>query len=196
MALDRKEFSELLARAKSGDRDAQKKLFSLLGNEECEPGAAVLIMARTLLKNNWVRSLLESKDIVQSALREGWLNVCRFRGSTEVEFYAWLRAILRSKVTHAVRMKLPLPQDLRPEGEENRDVAANEESALAAMIEDEMRQRVRSALDGLPEDQRLILELRIQGKSAPEIADALGLNPAAVRKRESRIIERLRQLLE
>ena len=55
---------------------------------------------------------------------------------------------------------------------------------------------MRQAIANLPEGQRVVLELRLQGLSAPEIASKLGLDPQAVRKRESRAMSQLRGLLD
>ncbi|MEM7234725.1 MAG: sigma-70 family RNA polymerase sigma factor, partial [Planctomycetota bacterium] len=58
-----------------------------------------------------------------------------------------------------------------------------------------LRDRVRAAVHKLPEDQRLVLELRLRGLSSRQIADEIGLSADAVRQRESRASKRLRELL-
>ena len=67
-----------------------------------------------------------------------------------------------------------------------------EENPLTMIVRDEVRQRVLKAVEALPKDQRDVMKLRLQGLKAPDIAAMLELKPDAVRKRESRAVERLR----
>lgn len=57
------------------------------------------------------------------------------------------------------------------------DPAPSPEQAASC---DDVRQRVRWALDGLPERERHILLLRAEGYSYRDIAQALGLNEASI----------------
>lgn len=192
------EFRDVLGKAKEGDRAAWEEIFQRLGNEKGEEGAAVLAIARKALpRSHWARELVESRDILQSALRVGWLNADQFRGETAGELFSWIRTILRNKIERAGRRKENRSRDLagglqdvpegagRPEGE----------APIDSAIEAEVRARVRGAIQQLPEDQRQVMELYLQGLSAPEIARLLDLTPVAVRKRESRATARLREIL-
>jgi len=56
--------------------------------------------------------------------------------------------------------------------------------------------RVRAALDGLSESQRVVIQMhRFQGMTFPAIAEALGTSVGAVRVRACRAYENLRRLL-
>ena len=98
-------FQDLLLRAKSGDPDAVELLFARLADDELE-GETVLQMARKILPaGDRARDFLESRDLIQSALRSGWVHIDAFRGDTPGELMAWLRAILRRKLGRVVRRK-------------------------------------------------------------------------------------------
>lgn len=184
--------SALLARARSGDQEAWEAFFSRLGREEAE-GATLIAMARRLLAHgDPVRNFVESRDLVQSALRCGWLDLDDFRGETPGEFLAWIRSILRVRLNRVIRRRRPRSGLGGPESEE---CEAPGESPLTSMVRDEVRQRLLEAVEALPADQRDVMRLRLQGLKAPDIAAMLGLRPDAVRKRESRAFERLRAAL-
>jgi RNA polymerase sigma factor (sigma-70 family) len=188
-------FAELIRRARSSDENAWEEIFSRLGDERAE-GAVLLAMARKLLPaGDRARDFVESRDLMQSALRSGWFDLSGFQGSTEKELFAWMRAILRRKLSRVVRRQRPRPGDAPPALEEDarRDLPGE---PLSEMIRDEVRARVRAAVRRLPEDQREVMELRLRGLGAPDIALMLGLKADAVRKRESRAAERLREMLE
>jgi RNA polymerase sigma factor (sigma-70 family) len=192
------EFREFLDRAKSGDRSAWEAIFEKLGDETEEEGAAVLALARRALpRDHWARDLVESRDVLQSALRVGWLHAEEFRGSTEGEFFAWLRTILRNKVERAGRRQEHRLRKLAGSLEDMTGGAegAEAESPIESALEEEIRGRVREAIRELPEDQRQVMDLYLAGLKSPEIAQLLGISPAAVRKRESRAVAHLREIL-
>ncbi len=187
-------FPELLDRARSGDRRAVDELFARLGDEGAE-GSKVLALARRILPSeNAARELLTSRDLVQSALRSGWLHFQDFRGSTESEFFGWIRAILRHKLHHAVRRRSP-KTGAEAAGDEAPPRTESGQDPLADMIREEVRRRVGDAVAELPEGERTVIDLRLKDLSALEIARLLGLKPETVRKRESRAMKKLRERL-
>ena len=183
--------SELLQRIRGGDREARKQLFSLLGNE-IEFGSVMLAMARRLLpKNHRARRFVDTRDIVQSALRTGLGHFSDFKGETAGEIYNWFRMIIRTKVSRAGRIREPgVPH---PELEEQEDRGAS--LPISAIVDEEFIRILHTAIKKLPLDQRVVVELRLRGANSNEIGAMLGLNPATVRKRESRAVERLRTLV-
>jgi len=186
-------FAELLRRARAGDEAAWGRIFSRLGNDEEEGGRLLAIARKILPEGDRLRDLVESRDLLQSALRSGWIDASQFRGQTEGELFAWLRQILRRKVSRVVRR-----QDPRPAGEAlDEEALPDEDDAgpLEDVLRAEVNERVRASIELLPEDQRAVMQLKLQGLSAPEIARILSIKPDAVRKRESRAAERLREML-
>ena len=105
MAPSRNEFSDLIARVRQGDLDARKKLFELVADEDAL-GADLLGIARLILPSrDRGRKLLDSRDLLQTALRVGWIDASGFQGATPEEFLAWLRTILKRKLLKALRRK-------------------------------------------------------------------------------------------
>ncbi len=189
-------FTQLLKRVKSGDPGAKGQLFERLGKMD-EEGAKILRMARRVLgPDDRARQLVDSVDLVQTALRVGWLDVSAFNGSTEKEFLGWIRGIIRNKLNRVVRKKgfwpdlEHVPEEEVPRGRESQALP------VAQLMRDEIRSRLKNAIAELPEEQRKVLVLRLQGRRATEIAELLELKPEAVRKRESRAVARLRALLK
>ncbi len=190
------EIRALLARARAGDREAVDVLFNRLGDERAE-GAEIVAMARRLLPpGDRLRDFIESRDLVQSALRSGWLDLSQFEGETTGELFGWLRAILRHKLGRAARRRSPrhaedgaIEEAARPEGRA-------EEEPIASLVRDEVKARVLAAVARLPEHERAVMEMRMKGLNAPEIAQILGIDAAAVRKRESRAAGRLRGMMK
>jgi RNA polymerase sigma-70 factor, ECF subfamily len=68
--------------------------------------------------------------------------------------------------------------------------------SLSSLIADEQRQRLREAMAGLPENDRLLLQLfYVEGLGAEEVARRLSLTAVAVRVRKHRLIARLSSIL-
>ena len=64
------------------------------------------------------------------------------------------------------------------------------------MIRDELRQRIRAALEAAPPRDRQVLVMRhLEEMTAAEIAAALGITERAAKARHTRALERLRSLL-
>jgi RNA polymerase sigma factor (sigma-70 family) len=184
-------FVGLLERAKRGDRSAWERILVQLGEGRPEGGMLLALARRMLPAGDAVRSVLESRDLIQSTLRAGMVDIEAFRGTTIEELRAWLIAILRHKIGRVLRRKKPtLLADMG-------DGAAGVESEdpLDGLIREEMRLRIRSELCNLPADQRRVLELRLGGLSAEEIGRRLDVTPETVRKRVSRAAEQIRRAL-
>jgi len=189
-------FSELLEQARTGDPRARDHLFDQLAGEQDEARTILAIARKVLPQGDPARDFVESRDLIQSALHAGWLDLSRFQGQSTGEFFAWLRTILRHKLGRRVRKRQPRvgageatdPQEpARPDPDDG---------PIEAVLRNEMVDRLRAAIDALPDDMRIVVERRLHGQTAPQIAQELGMNAAAVRKRESRAMQRLRDLVE
>ena len=188
-AADADSFDQLLERAKQGDRAAWEQLFDLAAEEKALGGEILAIARKILPRGDRARDFVETRDVFQSALRSGWLRAEHFRGTTKQEFMNWLLAIFRRKIGRAVRRKRPQAMGEIPEHEaRGRD---DTPGVLTNLIREEVKTRVRAAISELPEDQRVVIGMRLDGLKAPEIADRLGITPEAVRKRESRAVKKL-----
>lgn len=86
-------------------------------------------------------------------------------------------------------MDIDDPSTPQPEARESDDPAA----ATLTIMDQE---RVRTALEVLPEDQREVVTLRFFSElSVAETAEALGIREGTVKSRLSRAMERLRGVL-
>lgn len=173
---------ELIARAQEGDRAA----FAALVREHQDE---VYTLARRLVGDPHLAA-----DVAQEALVRAWRALPRFRG--EAKFSTWLHRITvnaawtqkdRARRNAGVPLDdyydvpaLPSPNDPETAGE------------LA-----ELRGRLRSALDRLPESQRQVVVMKdIHGWSHQEIADAMDITVTAAKVRLHRARARLAKDLE
>ena len=142
------------------------------------------------------RAKLDPDDLVQDTLLTAFAHRHQYRGHTPAEFRAWLRRILASRLSHALRRfhqtqaranDVPLGDLSVPGSGTSPSRGAAREEAVAG---------VRDALARLPDDYRLVLVLREQqGLSFAEIAARLSRSENAVRKLWPRALVALRQLV-
>lgn len=186
-------FSELLERAKSGDDTARDALFEQLADHD-ESGAQLLAIARKILpKTDLARDLVESRDLVQSTLRAGWLELDSFRGNTVGELMGWLRTILRHKLLRRTRKKTPRIGGAEPIEAPDGPSEPEDTAPLEQAIREETVARLREAIAELPDDYRVVMERRLAGVPSKVVAEELGIEPATCRKRESRAVQKLRE---
>jgi RNA polymerase sigma-70 factor (ECF subfamily) len=167
----------------------------------------LVLLARTQLAGR-LGGKLDASDVAQQALLEACRALPQFRGSTEVELIAWLRAILAGVLGDAFR---------RYHGTQARDVAreVSLEAALDAssrrlgeMLADsspspsdqaarhEHGVLLAEALSRLPEDYREVIVLRnLEGLSHEEVAARMGRATGAVRMLWLRALSHLRREL-
>jgi RNA polymerase sigma-70 factor (ECF subfamily) len=165
----------------------------------------LLLLAR-LQFDPRLRGKLDPSDIVQQTLLQAHRKRDQFRGWTEAERAAWLRAILAHALADAARK---YGQGVL--GRERSLEASLEDSSrrIEQWLEDshptpgqeidghEQLLRLADALARLPEDQRLVIELRhLQGLSVAEIGPSLGRSTAAVGGLLQRGLKALRGLLD
>jgi RNA polymerase sigma-70 factor (ECF subfamily) len=105
-------------------------------------------------------------------------------------FRPWLFTIARNVVTDQYRSARPV--EALTEADEIPDHAASPEEHA---IRGDERRSLERALAYLTDDQRSIIELRLAGLSAQEIAAALGKSRNAIDQMQYRAVSRLRTLL-
>jgi RNA polymerase sigma-70 factor (ECF subfamily) len=165
------------------------------------------LLAGLQLDPRW-QAKLDPSDLVQQTLLRAYRALDQFRGTSEAELAAWLRQILARTLANATR-------DLH---RERRDVA-RERSLEATLAESSARLeawlaaeqpssgqqadhneqllRLAEALDGLPEAQRVALELHyLQGRPVAEVARHLGRSTTAAVGLLHRGLRRLRSRLQ
>lgn len=190
-----REFVELLGRARLGEADAL--------------GALIDRYRLYLLKiaNDEADSNLQGKegnsDVVQDAYTQAIQAFQQFHGVSAAELRAWLRGILLNRLDdqrdryHArkrnVSVEVPLA-DLATQDSRNEQLAADQTSPSSLAVHREERELLEAALQELPEEDRVLLELRQkEGWSFADIAQKMGLSEAAAQKRWARAVQALKE---
>src|SRR5262249_45758926 len=107
-----------------------------------------------------LRDQLDTSDLVQQTLLKAHDHRDQFRGTTDAERAAWLRAILANQVRDAYRQRGQEPvrsveeTSLRLEAW----LAAEDLSPSQRLVRNERLLVLAEAMAGLPEDQRQVLE--------------------------------------
>jgi RNA polymerase sigma-70 factor, ECF subfamily len=145
--------------------------------------------------HGWFRRRLEwaAGDLTAETFAQAWLSRRSFRDEADGSALPWLYGIARNvaresarrnEVETRARRKLGLPVDLA--AEDGYDAVEERLSPRSALAD---------ALEALPEHEREALELRVVGELPyPEVAERLGVRPAAARLRVSRALRRLSAL--
>ena len=110
-----KTFADLLEAARGGDPKACGRLFDLLGGEGPEAERFHQMARRILPRGDRMRDFVESRDLMQSALRSGWVAIERFQGETPGQFLAWMQqvpALGDTDPTGALQIALRLRPDV------------------------------------------------------------------------------------
>lgn len=173
--------SDLIRRAQQGDAEALNRLVLLQAN-------GLFRCAFTLCRDRQ-----RAEDLVQETFLEVWKCLGRFDG--RCKFSTWLFGILRNRLWKLIRKRSPA-------------VAADDEQELWQQLpsdapspprlaeEAEEAAELRRVLIALPQEHRLVVELRFfAGSSLEEIAAVLDVPLGTVKSRLHHGLEKLRRLL-
>ncbi len=150
---------------------------------------------------------LDASDVVQQVLLQAHEARTQFRGSTEAEWLAWLRAILANALASQVRRFHTGARDLGRERSLEAELdlsssrlegllAADQTSPSERAVHSEELGRLARALAQLPDDQRRVVELHhLQGLSVADVAQQMGRTRPAVVGLLFRGLKKLRELL-
>ncbi len=187
---------ELLSRAVSGDQGA---LTALL--EQCGPRVRGRLEGK--IAAQW-RSALDVDDVMQVTYLEAFLHIERFEPSGMGSFVAWLTRIAENNLRDAVkelgRAKRPQPKNRvrAPVGDDSyvalcELLGATSTTPSRHAARGEVRRVLESALGELPEDYAKVIRLYdLEGRSAAEVAGAMGRSTGAVYMLRARALDRLR----
>ncbi len=166
---------ELVERVQRGD----KKAFDLLVLKYQQKVANLV--------SRYIRDHSETLDVTQEAFIKAYKALPNFRG--ESAFYTWLyRIAINTAKNHLVAMKRRPPSfDIDAETAEQLDVGIRlKEHATPEnhLLESEIGETVKQAIEELPEDLRTAITLReLEGLSYEEIARAMDCPVGTVRSR-------------
>jgi len=193
---------ELLDRAGAGDRLARQELLSR------HRGRLRQMVALRIDRRMSAR--VDPSDVVQDALADAARNLSDYLNHRSIPFYPWLRQFAWERLIQLHRYHLQSKRrsvnreqlrifDLPGDSEAILAVrlAQSESSPSDRLVQDELRERVQAALEGLQPRDREVLVLRyLEQLSTVEIASVLGIGEVAVKGRHRRALERLRSRLE
>jgi RNA polymerase sigma factor (sigma-70 family) len=172
---------ELVGRARDGDVEAYEDL--------------VRMHQQVAMRTAWLvtRNATEAEDAVQEAFVKAYRALRRFREGAA--FRPWLLAIVTNEARNRRRSVARLDRltlrvaEVRPSG----DAAPSPE---AAALRQEERELLVEALNGMREEDRLVVGYRyLLGLSEAETAQALGVPKGTVKSRLARSLGRLREAL-
>ena len=172
-----------------------------------EPYGDYLRLLARLQLSPRLHAKLDASDIVQQTLLQAHANRAQFRGRTEAEWLAWLRAILANALAAAGRRFAAEARDLdrehsleaRLEQSASRLeglLAADQSSPSERAVRGEELLRLAHAMACLPPDQQRVVELHhLKGLPVAEVAGRMGRTRPAVVGLLFRGLKRLRELL-
>ncbi len=170
---------ELIDRAKAGDASAFERL---AGRHAAPLWRCALALGKD---RHW------AEDLVQETLVEAWRSLARFDGRSG--FSPWLYGILRHRFLKGRRCRNAARLSGASDALARERCAARSPDHSAEVSED--AQRVRRAVASLPEEHRLVVELRFfAGATLEEIAAALGCPLGTVKSRLHHALEKLRHM--
>ena len=173
--------TELIARARNGNLDAFTEL--VRAHQRMALRVAVLIVGDSS----------EAEDVAQEAFIKAHRNLHRFTDGRP--FQPWLLGIVRNQARNRRR---GAGRRARWEFEVANDPASGNAapSPEAAVVADEERRRLLSAVERLPDRYRMVVGCRyLLEMSEADTATVLGIPAGTVKSRTARGLARLRALL-
>jgi RNA polymerase sigma-70 factor, ECF subfamily len=157
----------------------------------------LLSVARRMLRNEE-----DARDVVQEGFLSAFRAIQRFNGDCRLS--TWLHRIVVNAALMKIRTRSRRPEesieDMLPrflEDGHHAEPTSDWGSANALLEQRETRERVRAAIDQLPESYRTVLMLRdIEELDTAETAQLLGLTPNTVKIRLHRARQALAKVLE
>jgi RNA polymerase sigma-70 factor (ECF subfamily) len=152
-------------------------------------------IARGILRND-----SEAEDVVQETYYRAFAHIDEFRGESSLA--AWLARIAFNEALGRLRHRRPMVdwttlENTQPESQIIAFPLQHQVDPERTMAQRQIQGFVEQAIDGLPEDFRIVLVTRtIEGMSVEETARLLGLRPETVKTRLHRARSMLREALD
>ncbi|MFY2556966.1 sigma-70 family RNA polymerase sigma factor [Corallococcus terminator] len=136
-------------------------------------------------------------DLTQDSLLKVFQHLGRFTGTSEAEWWSWLRTIVKNEAIQTYRRGTRQRRDVSDtvplDAEEARDARTMERSPSQVAANKEEWRRLLSAFGVLPENQREALRLfHLEGLPVSTIAERMGKTPKAVESLMGRGVRTLR----
>jgi RNA polymerase sigma-70 factor (ECF subfamily) len=190
--------AELVRRAKVGDSAAAELLFSRY--------RAYLRVICAVQLPRLCQKREDASDIVQQTLFEALRDLGEFRGNSDGEFEAWMARLLERNILQSLRRHMAEKRDVRREAIDWKptdsaqlvwhSLAPCGSSPEDSVFRGEAALELAEALEKLPEDQRIAVELRYLGQQPlSRIAEYMSKTTGAVAGLIRRGVENLRDVL-
>jgi RNA polymerase sigma-70 factor (ECF subfamily) len=179
------------------------------GEGQCRPledYAEYLRLLTRLQLDPRLQGQIDPADVVQQTLLQAHERKDQFRGNSDAELAAWLRAILANHLTDVLRKHGRRDPDrghsLEAALEHSSDrlgqwLAADQSSPSQRAVRQEELLGLARALTRLPEAHRTALEMRhLQDRSVTEIGRLMGRSPASVAGLLRRGLMALREMMD
>ncbi len=170
------EFEAVLEAARRGDQDAIEILFERYYPRVQE--TVHLDLATDLRRSRpWLTARFSTGDVVQEVFRSLLTDLSRFQGETEAAFCGYLAMIIRNRLLDAVRFHEAAQRDGRRSAAwtVGPDPASSQLGPAAEAASAESAAHLRTAMESLPERERLLVRARIeQGTQFVVLAERLG----------------------
>jgi RNA polymerase sigma-70 factor (ECF subfamily) len=177
------EETEMISRCQQGDQEALKEIFDKYHKKVYRIAYGV------------VRQREEALDIVQEVFIKLFHSIKNFKGKSH--FYTYLyRMVMNTAIDHARKTGKQIISSLDQEGsfQPSDDLEKGPERIL---LQKELEERVKSAMDKLPAEQRTALIFRdVEGLSYQEMAEAMGCSIGTVMSRLHYGRKRIQELLK
>lgn len=179
-------FTESLAEARAGNSSELNELLEL-----ARP--ALRQRANGYLGKKTSRRA-DSSDLVQETMTQAFSSFRYFRGTTETEWHAWLRSVMRIRAAKIWRFHHTGKRDVNQEcGMPAGSADAGSSGPFSQLIQMERFERLFAALEQLPSPMQDVIRRRIfEQESLPAIARSIGRSEGATRQLLARGIRKLR----
>jgi RNA polymerase sigma-70 factor (ECF subfamily) len=178
-----------------------------IDDEMLEKCRAYLRLLASSQVDTWLRQRVDASDLVQQTMLDAVARRDQFRGSSEGELLAWLRAILSNNLVdvfrHNGRAKRDVARNVSLDEQISQSfrridaLATDSASPSQRATTNDQLLRLPQALDALPDGQREAIVLHhLQGLKLCEICLVMGRSEAAVGGLLHRGLKRLHELLE
>ena len=174
--------AELVKKSQFGDKSAFEQL--VIRHQDL-----VFSLAYKLTGNREM-----ANDVAQESFIRAWKAIEKFRGDST--FSTWIYRITVN-TAWTLRKKAKKHNTLNIEDTYEPIIIDEKKDPELVAINSDLSSVLVSALDKIPIDQRIIVELKnIEGRSHKEIAEILGISVTAAKVRLHRAHQKLRQILE
>lgn len=177
------EDADLVRRVAERDADALATLYDRYS-------ATLLGLARRVL-----RDTEEAEDVLQEVFVQVWRQAMRYDGRRS-SVSTWLVLIARSRAIDRLRTRQVKERTAEASRQEDPSSHTSPEG-IGAVLSDERRKRLASALGDLPEEQRQVIELAFfGGLTQTEIAERVSIPLGTVKTRTLLAMKKLRAALQ